>query len=1412
MEFLLISDMESALMDVDSHKQVVVDPLSFARSYQVEAFEQAIRKNTLVYLETGSGKTMISIMLLRSYSHLIRKPSPFFAVFLVPQVVLVTQQAKAIQMNSDLKVGKYWGDMGVDFWDAAMWRRQINENEVLVMTPAILLNCLSHSFFQLSMIKVLVFDECHHARGKHAYASIMNDFYHRELKSGSEKLPRILGMTASLLKSKGAASPEEYWKAISDLETLMNSKVYTCESESVLAEFIPCSTPLFKFFKDTEIRDALYDHIIKQLGILEQKYKSELVKLNLKKSEEELLKKKVGKLHSTFVYCLDELGVWLALKAAESLSSSQSDYFSWNKLDVHGEVVSKRFCSDVSKLLAACVPTDPDWSISNIQSNVRRGFLTKKISSLIESLFEYRELTDIRCIIFVERVISAIVLQSLLSELLPKINGWKTKHIAGNNSGLQSQTRKLQNEIVEEFRKGLVNIIVATSILEEGLDVQSCNLVVRFDPSATVCSFIQSRGRARKQNSVYLSLVNIEDISTHNRLQKYLVSGEIMRKESLRHASDPCFSYKDDFDDEECLTVESTGAIITLSSSVNLLYFYCSRLPSDGYFKPAPLCVVEEDMETFTLLLPKSCPIQHISMKGNLSGIKNIKTIKQKACLEACKQLYEVGALTDNLVPDIMIEEKVAQEIGSEPYNDEQPRYVPFEMVNVGQNDCNAVYYCYTIQLTKDFLNDVGIHDVVLALSCKLDDDVADSHFDLNVDRGSVTVALTYVGPINLDPSLVLKCRRFQIALFRALMDHNVNNLTKILCKYKLGDNLEIDYLLLPSSPGQTPMINWNTICSFICENSSVGFSSQNSWNTHNCPRKDTVWTKNSLVCTCMIENCLVYTPHNGHVYCITGILQDLNSNSALELTNEITTYKKYYKSRYGITLSHDQQKLVNGRRIFTLQNCLSACRQQKRKAHSKSSVELPPELCCILMSPITIATIYSFSILPSVMHRLESLISASNLKKILLGSCMHNVKIPTDKVLEAITTKKCQESFHLETLETLGDSFLKYAASQQLFKVNENNHEGLLTIKREQIISNAALRKLGCNHKLPGFIRNESFEPKSWMIPGDNTGNYVLTEEFVYNGVKIYASGTRKVKGKTVADVVEALIGVFLSIGGEQAGLLFMNFIGIAVDFNYIPSERSFQVQAEKLVNVQYLESLLKYSFNDRSLLVEALTHGSYMLPGIPSCYQRLEYLGDSVLDYLITLHFYEQYPGLTPGKLTDMRSASVNNDCYAQSAMKAELHKHILHTSHELYKKVIEAVKNFETLSLESTFGWESDSSLPKVLGDVIESLAGAILVDSGYNKEVVFRSIRPLLEPLITPDTVRVHPVKELMELCSKEHFPITISINPDKSVTVEIEAYGSKISHTSTADDKKTAKRLACKAALMSLKEQMLEERY
>lgn len=86
-------------------------------------------------------------------------------------------------------------------------------------------------------------------------------------------------------------------------------------------------------------------------------------------------------------------------------------------------------------------------------------------------------------------------------------------------------------------------------------------------------------------------------------------------------------------------------------------------------------------------------------------------------------------------------------------------------------------------------------------------------------------------------------------------------------------------------------------------------------------------------------------------------------------------------------------------------------------------------------------------------------------------------------------------------------------------------------------------------------------------------------------------------------------------------------------------------------------------------------------------------------MLEFLLTEHLYNKYPGLSPGLLTDMRSASVNNDCYARSAIKAELYKHILHSSKKLENNIVEAIKNFDESCTESTFGWETGTYFPKV-----------------------------------------------------------------------------------------------------------------
>ncbi|XP_015166742.1 endoribonuclease Dicer homolog 2-like [Solanum tuberosum] len=1397
--------MEPTDVAVSENQQLSADPLPFARSYQLEALETALKQNTIVYLETGSGKTLIAIMLLRSYAYLLRKPSPYIAVFLVPTVVLVTQQGDALMLHTDLKVGKYWGEMGVDYWDAATWQQQVDDHEVLVMTPAILLAALRHSFLQIDMIKVIIFDECHNARGKHPYASIMVEFYHHQLTHESAQLPRIFGMTASPIKSKGASTAHSYWQKIRDLENLMNSKVYTCSSESVLAEYIPFSNPKLKIYEHVDIPCTLFNTLAQDLERLKEKHECSISKSNLSSMSAGSARRRLSKLHLAFLFCLSEMGVWLAFKAAEFLSFEENDFFSWGEFDACAQTIVRNFSLGASKIFSARLPSGPHWSIGgDIQANADAGYLSSKVNCLLESLLEYRDRKDLRCIIFVERIVTAIVLRSLLNELLLERSGWRTEYTAGHISVLQSQSRKNQNKIVEEFRKGLVNIIVATSILEEGLDVQSCNLVIRFDPSATVCSFIQSRGRARMQNSDFLLMVRDGDDPTLTRMQNYMASGEIMRQESLRHASIPCSPLDDELYDEPCYKVESTGAVVTLSSSVSLLYFYCSRLPSDGYFKPNPRCVIDKETGTCTLQLPKSSPLQRvISVQGNR------KILKQLACLEACKELHHVGALTDNLVPDIVEEEAINKELECQIHTVEESKYFPPELVSHCSNDSEAVYYCYLVEMQHASYNDFQLHGIILAVRTRLKCDDEILAFDLDVDRrGLLQVQLNYSKVVTLTAEEIRRCQRFQVSVFRILLDRDLSILQDALAAVQspIGSAVS-DYLLLPSL-GSTPEINWKCVNSLLFPSQVLEDKHMDWCSTQD--RKRSVNIKTGVVCSCMLENSLVFTPHNGHIYCITGFLDNLDCYSLLGMrTGESITYTEYYKKRHGINICFEEEPLLRGKHICKVHNYLQRSRTQKAKDSTDSSVELPPELCSLIMSPLSISTLNTYSYIPSIMHRIESLVMASNLKRTHLDHRTLNVPIPTAKILEAITTKKCLEKFHLESLETLGDSFLKYAASIKLFKTYENHHEGLLTVKKNQIISNAALCKLGCARKIPGFIRNEPFDLKAWIIPGDNSQVHSFDDEFLTSSDKMYSRVKQKIKSKRVADVVEALIGAYLSSGGEVAALSFMKWLGVDINFVDAPMSRHFPMNAEKLVNVRYLESLLLYKFNDPSLLVEALTHGSYMLPEIPRCYQRLEFLGDAVLDYVVTAHLYSKYPGLTPGLITDLRSASVNNECYAQSAVKAGLHKHILHASQDLQRQICSTVEDFDKLNLVSTFGWEAETTFPKVLGDVIESLGGAIFVDSGFDKDTTFQCIRPLLEPLVTPQTLKPHPVRELTELCDQKGYikkkDVVCRENGIAYITVEVEANGVIHKSTCSGRDKLMGRKVASKNVLKSLKE-------
>jgi endoribonuclease Dicer len=106
-----------------------------------------------------------------------------------------------------------------------------------------------------------------------------------------------------------------------------------------------------------------------------------------------------------------------------------------------------------------------------------------------------------------------------------------------------------------------------------------------------------------------------------------------------------------------------------------------------------------------------------------------------------------------------------------------------------------------------------------------------------------------------------------------------------------------------------------------------------------------------------------------------------------------------------------------------------------------------------------------------------------------------------------------------------------------------------------------------------------------------------------------------------------------------------------------------------------------LEWEFHDQSMLFQALTHPCYMKNRMTDNYQRLEFLGDAVLDYLVTCYIFCEFPNYTPGQITDARSALVNNITFAEIAVKElKLHKHLFHLLPTLFKHISEYVEFIE------------------------------------------------------------------------------------------------------------------------------------
>lgn len=124
-------------------------------------------------------------------------------------------------------------------------------------------------------------------------------------------------------------------------------------------------------------------------------------------------------------------------------------------------------------------------------------------------------------IVFVERRYTALVLSeqiNIVAEHDPELTFVKSKFVIGHGTGGKVNysneagcNYKKQEEVLRQFRRHEFNLLIATCVVEEGLDIPKCNVVCRFDFPKTFRSYVQSKGRARAKDSTYYILVDRDE-------------------------------------------------------------------------------------------------------------------------------------------------------------------------------------------------------------------------------------------------------------------------------------------------------------------------------------------------------------------------------------------------------------------------------------------------------------------------------------------------------------------------------------------------------------------------------------------------------------------------------------------------------------------------------------------------------------------------------------------------------------------------------------------------------------------------------------------------------------------------------------------------------------------------------------
>ena len=463
----------------DESKAEAIKP----REYQINLFNVARKRNTLIVLPTGLGKTLIAAMVAEDVLNRGGK-----VIFMAPTKPLVSQHMETFSKYLNLKPPDIFSFTGeIDSMDRRFyWTR----SRVIVSTPQVVWNDMKRGDLDISSYSLLIFDEAHRATGNYSYALISRKFLETRSRltlamtaspGGSrEKLDEIrenLGIEEVLIKSETDPDVSPYVGGIT--------------VKTINLDLPPELKDIGKILRS--IMDPIQEKL-RQAGII--RYNRASRKELASKVPQLVERAKAGNpaLFSLIPYVTALIRLDYVMEYIESQGASVAYQYLKNILESEDNSI-KRTARILEKnpatmdLLNSLEKASMDQD-SNPKLSKALQLCEEKISSNPES----------RIIIFTHFRKTASIVNDYLEKHSALIRPVKFVGQA-SKEGDAGMNQKEQDEILSKFRSNIYNVLVATSVAEEGLDIPSTDLVIFFEPVPSEIRTIQRRGRTGRMRA-----------------------------------------------------------------------------------------------------------------------------------------------------------------------------------------------------------------------------------------------------------------------------------------------------------------------------------------------------------------------------------------------------------------------------------------------------------------------------------------------------------------------------------------------------------------------------------------------------------------------------------------------------------------------------------------------------------------------------------------------------------------------------------------------------------------------------------------------------------------------------------------------------------------------------------------------